>query len=284
MRLVAALVAVVGVALGGDASEAGDPAWGLEEVAAALYRFERVNDFFTGKGTVAPPEWWAVRNASDVRVDDNVAAHGVNKKISRGTIVVDGHERDVIVKSPLHNEFLEALQRRKRERREKQRKQAHDHRALTPDNEFGEFYTELLYLEYVFLSFPRGRRCVPAGTSAASRACRRSTAATTRRTRRTTLSSSSTAARSSGACPWARSARPASFFPPDVRSAPRGALLRYAAPYAYFAAARKRSLAVARAWLKLGRSFAERGGARPARIKLSVDRVEERAPRAQGTC
>ena len=35
---------------------------------------------------------------------------------------------------------------------------------------------------------------------------------------------------------------------------------RYSAPYAYFASAWKRSLALARSWLRLGRTFAERGG------------------------
>ena len=153
--VVVAVVAVAGVAWGGD--EADDPAWGLEEVAAALYRFERVNDFFVGKGAVAPPEWWAVRNASDVRVESDVMAHGMNKKVSRGTVVVDGRDVDVVVKAPFRD-FLGEWLRRKDRRNQKQekRKEQHGHRWLTTDPEFGDFYTELCYLEFL-----RGQPGVP---------------------------------------------------------------------------------------------------------------------------
>ena len=187
-----------------------DPAWGPEEKAAALERYRAVDAFYRGHGTVAPPAWWRVRRREDVKdargevvtLDGKDASnmHGIHKNVKVARIRVDGADADVVVKWQTDNGAKKDV--------------------------FGEFYTELLYLEHM-----RGQPGVPELHGAWYVGERRNAP--------------------HYAYVVADCGAPVAF----AAGGPE-----YALPAAYFDAAYANPLAVARSWFRLGRSFAERGG------------------------
>jgi hypothetical protein len=177
---------------------------------------------------VEPPAWWTVKSGADVVVEDAHLSpvHGSYKTVHEGTVA----GARVVVKRPYHELFAaddaDGAAGPDERSTKKREKRGGDRALYAFDDEFGEFYSELLYLEFL-----RGQPGVPELLG-----CWRDPDPPRQ---------------------WAMVVAHGGDAIGGAPTSSRGA--EYYSPVEYYLAAKRRPLELARSWLRVGRTL-ERGG------------------------